>query len=165
MHKKSKENYHVKKKKRQTSDHCFVRSRKLSQPTKKLDCPLVFTVKNLLQFPEYKKKNTQRKRTELAAKFKKKITALSSAKNDLEAFTKDEENKNSIMPLGRLEYICKFPSPNGHENHHVGEAATISKPLEERVVEFLKVQTRSGCKRIKELQRHLSICQRCYLCA
>ena len=108
MHKKSKENYHVKKKKRQTSDYCFVRSKKLSQPTKKLDCPLVFTVKKLLRFPEYKKKNTQRKRTEMAAKLKKKITALSSAKNDLEAFTKDEENKNSIMPLGRLEYILQI---------------------------------------------------------
>ena len=112
MHKKSKENYQEKKKERQTSDHCFIRSRKLSQPTKKLDCPLVFTVKKLLRFPEYKIKETQRKRTEIAAKLKKEITALSSAKNDLETFTKDEENKNSIKPLGRLEYICKFPDPN-----------------------------------------------------
>ena len=30
---------------------------------------------------------------------------------------------------GRLEYICKFPDPNGHKNHQVGEAATISEPL------------------------------------
>ena len=96
MHKKSKENYQVKKKKkeRQTSDHCFIRSRKISQPTKKLDCPLVFTVKKLLQFPEYKiEKNTQRKRTEMAAKLKKEITALSSAENDLKTFEKNEENK------------------------------------------------------------------------
>ena len=62
MHKKSKENYHVKKKYRQTSDHCFVRSRKLSQPTKKLDCPLVFTVKKLLRFAEYKIKKTHNER-------------------------------------------------------------------------------------------------------
>ena len=138
-HKESKENYQAKRKEQQTSDHCFIRSKKLSQPTKKLDCPLVFTVKKLLPFPEYKvKKNTQRKGTKMAAKLKKEITALSSAKNDLERFTKDEENKNSIKPLGRLEYICKFPDPNGHENHHVGEAATISEPLDERVVEFLK---------------------------
>ena len=31
IHKKSKENYKVKKKERQTSGHCFIRSRKLSQ--------------------------------------------------------------------------------------------------------------------------------------
>ena len=59
--------------------------------------------------------------------------------------------------MGRLEYICKFPDPNGHENHHVGEAATISEPLDERVTEFLKTQIRSGCERIKELQRQASI--------
>ena len=46
MHKKSKKNYQMKKKERQTSDHCFIRSRKLSQPTGKLNCPLAFTVKN-----------------------------------------------------------------------------------------------------------------------
>ena len=104
---------HMQKKERQTSDHYFIRSRKLSQPTKKQDCPLIFTVKKLLRFPEHKiKENTQRKRTEIAAKLKKEITALSSAKNDLETFTKDEENKNSIKPLGKLEYICKFPDPN-----------------------------------------------------
>ena len=159
MHKKSKENYQLKKKERQTSDHCFIRSRKLSQATKKLDCPLVFTVKKLLLFPEYKikKTHTQRKRTEMAAKLKKEITTLSSAKNDLETFTKDKENKNSINALGRLEYICKFPDPNGHENHHVGEAATISEPLDERVVEFLKMQ--------RATKISVYICQRCYLCA
>ena len=52
----------------------------------------------------------------MAAKLKKEITTLSSAKNDLETFTKDKENKNSIKALGRLEYICKFPDPNDHEN-------------------------------------------------
>ena len=62
-HKKSKENYQAKRKEQQTSDHCFIRSRKLSQPTKKLDCPLVFTVKKLLPFPEYKiKKKTHNER-------------------------------------------------------------------------------------------------------
>ena len=89
----------------------------------------------------------------MAAKIKKEITALSFAKNDQETLTKDEESKSSIKSLGRLEYMCKFPDPNGHENHHSGEAATISEPLDERVTEFLKTQIRSGCKRIKELQR------------
>ena len=91
----------------------------------------------------------------MAAKLRKEITTLSSAKNDLETFTKDKENKNSINALGRLEYICKFPDPNGHENHHVGEAATISEPLDERVVEFLKMQ--------RATKISVYICQRCYL--
>ena len=44
-----------------------------------------------------------------------------TAKSDLETVTKNEEN------MGRLECICKFPDPDGHEKYHVGEAATISK--------------------------------------
>ena len=57
-----------------------------------------------MRFPEYKiQRNIQRKRTEMAAKLKKEITALRSAKNDLHIFTKDEENKNSIKSLIRLE--------------------------------------------------------------
>ena len=93
----------------------------------------------------------------MAEKIKQETTALSFAKNDQETLTKDEENKNSIKWLGRLEYICKFPYPNGHENHHAVGASTISKPLDERVVEFFKTQIRSGCKRIKKLQRQGSI--------
>ena len=41
-------------------------------------------------------KNTQQKRREIAAKVKKEVTALSSAKNDPETFTKDEENKIAL---------------------------------------------------------------------
>ena len=75
------------KKERQTSDHCFIRSRKLSQPTKKTNPnpnpnPLVFTVKKLLWYPEYKiQKITQWKRTEMATKIKKETNALRFASN------------------------------------------------------------------------------------
>ena len=56
-----------------------------------------------MRFPEYKiQKNTQRKRTEMAAKIKKEITALSLAKNDQETLTKDEENENSIKSSGTI---------------------------------------------------------------
>ena len=60
MHKKSKENYQDKKKEQQTSDHYFIRSRKLSQSTKKLNCSLVFKVKKKLRYLGCKiQKNTQ----------------------------------------------------------------------------------------------------------
>ena len=80
----------------------------------------------------------------------KEISPLSSP--NLETVTKNNQNKNSIKSLNGLEYIWKFHDPNGHENYHVGEAATISKPLDERVVEFLETLISSGCKRMKELQ-------------
>ena len=87
----------------------------------------------------------------------KEISSLSSPKNDLETVTKNKQNKNSIKSLDGLEYIWKFHDLNGHENYHAGEAATISKPLDERVVEILKTLISSGCKRIKEPQH---LCQK-----
>ena len=36
--------------------------------------------------------------------------------------------------------------------YHTGQAARISKPLDNRVVEYLKKQIREGCRRTKYLQ-------------
>ena len=38
------------------SDHqsIITKAHKLTQPTKKLDCPMTFQVKNILRFPEFK---------------------------------------------------------------------------------------------------------------
>ena len=100
-----------------------------------------------MQFPEYKiEKNTQRKRTKMAAKLKKRIAVLGSAKNDLETVTKDAENKNSIKPWGILKYIIKFPDPNAHENHHFGEPAMISEPRHERLVKEVVVNKHQSYK-------------------
>ena len=79
---KFKENYQLKKKELQSSAHCLIRSGKLSQPTKEVDCPLVFKFfKKMVLFPENKiEKNTQRKRIKMGAKLNKEITALSSAR-------------------------------------------------------------------------------------
>ena len=74
----------------------------------------------------------------MAAKLKREITSLSSAKNDLETVKKDEDD------MDRLERICRFPDPGGHENYHVGEAGTIRKRLDKKIVELLETQVRSG---------------------
>ena len=50
----------------------------------------------------------------MTAKLNKEITALISAKNDPETFTKNEKNENSIKQWCRLEYICKLTDPNSH---------------------------------------------------
>ena len=51
-----------------------------------------------------------------------------------------------------MQYLCKFPNPSLHKYHHVGEAAGISEPLDDRVAEYLKKQIRNDCRRTKELQ-------------
>ena len=42
---------------------------------------------------------------------------------------------------GKLHYLCKFPDLSAHQNHHTGQAAGISEPLDGRV-EYLKKQIR-----------------------
>ena len=45
---------------------------------------------------------------------------------------------------GKLHYLCQFPDPSAHQNHHNGQAAGISKPLADRVVEFFNKHIREG---------------------
>ena len=43
--------------------------------------------------------------------------------------TKNEELK------GKLQYLRLFSDPSVHQNHHTGQVAGISEPLDNRVVE------------------------------
>ena len=50
-----------------------------------------------------------------------------------------------------MKYLVKLPC-NGHKYHHVGRAAGLIEPLDERIVLHLKKLIRSGSRRVKELQ-------------
>ena len=52
----------------------------------------------------------------------------------------------------KLRYLCQFPDPSAHQNHHTSQAAAISEPLDNRVVEYSKKQMREKCRRTKHLQ-------------
>ena len=74
MHVAGKEKYKDKKKELLAFDHCMLKSRKLLQPTKKLDCPLTFTVKKIFAFTKYElEKDTKRRRTDIGATIKKDL--------------------------------------------------------------------------------------------
>ena len=47
---------------------------------------------------------------------------------------------------------ASFQIPLRNQNHHTGQAADISEPLDNRMVEYLKKQIREGCRRTKDLQ-------------
>ena len=49
-----KQRYHSEKNDALTQDHCFLKSRRTTQATKKLDCPVTLTAKNIFRFPEFK---------------------------------------------------------------------------------------------------------------
>ena len=84
-------------------DHTqHIKTRKLSQPSKKLNCPVQFSVKKLYRFPEYKiSKDTSWQRSSTSKKIKLVLQQLSIKK----ATTDDK------VP-GYLEYVTRFPK--GH---------------------------------------------------
>ena len=84
-------------------DHTqHIKTRKLSQPSKKLNCPVQFSVKKLYRFPEYKiSKDTSWQRSSTSKKIKLVLQQLSIKK----ATTVDK------VP-GYLEYVTKFPKGN-----------------------------------------------------
>ena len=53
---------------------------------------------------------------------------------------------------GKLQYLCQFPDPSAHQNLHTCQAAGMSEPLGNRVVEYLKEQIREGCTLTEDLQ-------------
>ena len=84
-------------------DHTqYIKTRKLSQPSKKLNCPVQFSLKKLYRFPEYKiSKDTSWQRSSASKKIKPVLKQLSIKKA-----TSDDK-----VP-GYLEYVTKFPK--GH---------------------------------------------------
>ena len=50
-----------------------------------------------------------------------------------------------------LQYLVIFPNEEGHEFHYTGKAASIIQPIDERVVDYIKLQIR-GCKTPKDVQ-------------
>ena len=142
MHKARKEHYQKDKKIQQSFDHCVLKSRKLAQHTKKVDCPVALSIKKILTFRLFKiEKDNKRRRTEAAKKIKSYLEEMKK----LGKVVKSEEFKGKL-------HLCQFPDPSAHQNHHTGQAAGISEPLDNRVVEYLKKQIREGCRRTKDLQ-------------
>ncbi|XP_057316143.1 uncharacterized protein LOC130657191 isoform X1 [Hydractinia symbiolongicarpus] len=75
-----------------------VRTRKLAQHTKKLDCPVVFSVKKLLLFPGYKiEKDSKWNRTVASKKLKG-------------ALVKYHMKDDQLTIESRLQYITTFPT-------------------------------------------------------
>ena len=121
-------------------DHIYKGSRKHTQPTKKMDCPVKFCVKKIYRFTSYKVTcNTKYSR--------EKVTKL--LREDLKN-SKEKYKKNKVF--GSLQYLVIFPNENDHKFHYTGEAATYIQPVDPRVTEFIRKQIREGCRVPKDIQ-------------
>ena len=112
---KIKENHRAKQQAKLCSDHSqCVKTRKWSQPTKKLDCPVKFNVVKIYRFPGFKiDKHTSWKRSTISKKIKAYLSNIhrSYIENQKEVEKKDFNIKTEeLEPIGQLEYVKIFPS-------------------------------------------------------
>ena len=85
----------------------ITKTRKFTQPTKKLDCPVTFHVKKLFRFPEFKiDADTKWNRSVASKKLRNSLeqiqTSVSTEQNNQDITTKSK--------LGHVEYVTRFRS-------------------------------------------------------
>ena len=138
----TKERYKEQKNQKAMSDHVWNKRRRHTQNTKKMDCPVKFFVKKIFRFTEYdlKSKDTKHNREKLNKNIRRDI-----------------ENQDHIedSQFGKIQYLVKLPDQQ-HCYHHKGEAGNIIQPTDEKVLDFIKQQIRSGCRRPKEIQSRVT---------
>ena len=132
------------------TDHCYnVKSRKLIQNTKKLDCPANFVVKKIIRFKDFGiASNTRHLRDVQSKKVKASILNTTNTTTTTTTTTTTE-----ISEIGELIYMCEFPSKSAHKYHHNGPAAGLIEPLDSNVEDYLKQEIRLGCRKTSELRR------------
>lgn len=137
-----KDKYREEKNQKTMTDHIWHKRRRHTQNTKKMNCPVKFMIKKIFRFTEYKltSRDTKHNREKLN-----------------KAIRHDIENQSEIEDLrfGKIQYLVKLPNQN-HCYHHTGEAGNIIQPTDEAVVDFIKQQIRSGCRRPKEIQSRVT---------
>ena len=121
-------------------DHVFTKSRKHTQPTKKLDYPVRFCVKRIYRF-------TSQKVGIVAKNNREKINQ--NLRNDLKILKKKKKNFEN---LGSLQYLVLFPNENQHRFHYQGQATTVIQPVDSRVNDFICKQIREGCRVSNDIQ-------------
>ena len=112
---KIKENHRAKQQAKLCSDHSqYVKIRKWSKPTKKLDCRVKFNVVKIYRFPEFKiDKDTSWKRSTTSKKIKAYLSNIykSCIENQKKVEKKDFNIKTGeLESMGQLEYVTIFPS-------------------------------------------------------
>ena len=141
MNQKTKEKYRTEKSQRLLHDHNFSKNRKLLQDSKKKGCPVIFSTRKILSFPEFKIPNNTRNNKDKASKLIK--TFLKDVK--------EAKDKKTTVKQCKFEYIVTFPKAK-HLYHHTGIAAGVTEPLDPHVNDFIKKLIRSGCRCVKELE-------------
>ena len=87
-----------------TGDHAEpIKTKKLTQPSKKVGCPVTFAVKKIYSFPEYKiSTDTKPQRTNASIK-------LTDILSNIRKSCDGKKSRDFKLP-GQLQYITYFPT-------------------------------------------------------
>ena len=104
-----------KKKKKVLFEHSHIKSRKLPQPNKKMECPVTFQTKKIISFPEFSiNKDTKWNRTESSQKLKEYLNELINLQ-----FRADSGDNKFSNKSATLKYLVKLLKQE-HQYHHMG---------------------------------------------
>ena len=87
-----------------TGDHAEpIKTKKLTQPSKKVGCPVTFAVKKIYSFPEHKiSADTKRQRTNASIKLRDILSNILKS-------CEEKKSRDFKLP-GQLQYITCFPT-------------------------------------------------------
>ncbi|XP_065653455.1 uncharacterized protein LOC136080567 [Hydra vulgaris] len=130
--------YREKKNQEATTDHSCFKKRVALQDTKKFDCPAKVSIKEIVEFPEFKlERDTSYLRRETS---KKLHSALAT--------------QNKFITIKK--YILLLPGISVHKNHLINDAAGLNQPLSKDIVKKIVELVKNGVNSVPEMKRHLS---------
>ena len=120
------------------SDHSFEKGRKLIQPSKKMDCPVKFVARKIMTFLDFciPIDSTKFRREEMAKFLRKALISMKSG--------------GQLLSYN-LQFLTEFPTLDAHRYHHIGQAAGLIEPLDERVKEYIKQLVRGKCRKKQDI--------------
>ncbi|XP_078600554.1 uncharacterized protein LOC144875486 [Branchiostoma floridae x Branchiostoma japonicum] len=137
----AKDKYHAQRQAQSLEDHAFQARRCSVQTTKKMNCPVQFTVYHIIKFPDDKfkiDKDTDARRRKASKDLKKAI----------------DQKPSSVQAT--VQFHTCFPTLTEHKNHPtVGEVAELREGVDERVKGRIRTLALNGVKDIREMRRHL----------
>ena len=139
-----------------------IKTKKSIQNTKKLGCPVSYTVKQVLYFPQYSvgMEARQYKLKDTLSKLKNELMKLKSTTDDLVDENSLPPNTKVIPNNGdshdiatQLVYLTKFPKIEEHKYHFKGGAAGVGEKTDPRVVAYIKKLGRNKNKNKTEIDK------------
>ncbi|XP_065670722.1 uncharacterized protein LOC105849232 isoform X2 [Hydra vulgaris] len=134
----SKSKNRMKKNLEAATDHSCQKKRIFLQDTKKFDCLANITIKEIIEFPDFK---LERDSLYLRREASKKLHSVLAT-----------QNKFTIL----RKYILLLPDISVHNNHLINDEAGLNQPLSKEIINKIGELVKNGVISVPEMRRHLN---------